>query len=146
MRKASSVVLEVIAGFLFYSACMMVFASGLPIAGRVAVFLVFFIPGLASMLGGLALMQFRHWRRDAGIVVASASALTLLVIITAASIFATRQFKEVASPGSIQVMKDYHYVAASIVMTLLAVLGVTTALFDGNSFGKSRNKKEQAAS
>lgn len=141
MRKASSVVFEVIAGFLFYSACLMVFAGGLPMAVRMAVFLLFFIPGMASMLGGLVFARYRHWQRDAGIVVASASAFTLLVIITTASMFAAREFKGIATPGSIQVMKDYHYVAASIAMAALAALGVMAALFDRNPIGKSPEQK-----
>lgn len=123
MRKASSVVLEVIAGFLFYSACLVVFASGLPIAARLAILLVFSIPGLGAMLCGLALTRFEHWKRDAGIVVASASALTLLAIITGASMFATKEFRDMARPDSISFLQHYHYIAASIVMAILAVLG-----------------------
>lgn len=145
MRKASSVVLEVVAGFLFYSACLVVFAGGLPIAVRLAILLLFFIPGVIAMLCSLALTRFRHWQRDAGIVVVSASALTLFVIIMVASMFATSEFKEIATPNSIQLLRDYHYVAGSIVMVALGALGLILALYDKNPFGKSRNQKERIA-
>lgn len=140
MRKAFSVVLEVIAGFLFYSACMAAFASGLPIAGRLAILLAFSIPFVGAMLCGLALTRFEHWKRDAGVVVASASALTLFVFIMVASMFATREFKEIAAPDTIQFLKDYHYIAGSIVMVALASLGLILALFDKVAFWKSRGQ------
>ncbi len=146
MRKAFSVVLEVIAGFLFYAACLTVFASGLPIAGRLAILLAFSIPFVGAMLCGLALTRFEHWKRDAGVVVASASALALFVIIMVASMFATKEFKDVVTPDTIQFLKDYHYMAGSIVMVALASLGLILALFDEVAFWKNRNKKEQIAS
>ena len=123
MRKAFSIILELVAGFFFYSAFLVIFVGGLPIAGVFGLFAVFAIPGLAALLGGLALARFRHWKRDAGIVIISSSALFLSVLISVASIFATSAFREMATPASMQFLKNYHYVAGSIGMATLTALG-----------------------
>ena len=130
MRKASSVILEVLAGFFCYSALLVIFLGGLPIAGNFGLFAVFAVPALAVLLCGLGLARFRHWKRDTGIVIISSSALSLFAIITGASMFATRAFREMATPESIQFMKHYHYIAGSIVMTVLAALGLVLVMID----------------
>ncbi|MGA7965698.1 MAG: hypothetical protein WCB49_07410 [Gammaproteobacteria bacterium] len=139
MRKASRIVLEVIAGFFFYTALLAAFTGALPIAGNIGLFALFAVPALAALLCGLALDRFRHWKRDTGIVVISSSALSLFVVITVASMFATREFRQMAPPNSIQFLKDYHYIAGSIVMAGLATLGLTLTWFDKNALGRRRH-------
>ena len=137
MRKAFRVVLEVVAGFFCYSALLAVFTGGLPIAGNLGLFALFAVPALAALLCGLTLDRFQHWKRDTGIVVISSSALSLSVVITVVSVFATREFRQMAPPNSIQFLKDYHYIAGSIVMAGLGALGLMLVVND---------KKETATS
>ena len=137
MRKASKVILEVISGFFCYTALLTAFTGVLPIAGNIGLFALLAVPALAALLCGLALARFRHWKRDTGIVVISSSALSLSVVITVASVFATREFRQMAPPNSIQFLKDYHYIAGSIVMAGLGALGLMLVVND---------KKETATS
>ena len=130
MRKASRIVLEVIAGFFFYTALLVAFTGALPIAGNIGLFALFAVPALAALLCGLALDRFRHWKRDAGIVFISSSALSLSVLISVASVFATKAFRDMATPDSVRFLQHYHYIAASVVMAGLGALGLMLVVND----------------
>lgn len=130
MHRAPSIALEVVAGFFFYTALLVVFVGGLPVIGNLGLFTLFAVLSLATLLCGLALVRFQRWKRDAGIVIILSSLMSLFVIMTGASMLATREFREMATPDSIQLFKQYHYVAGSIVMCALTLLGATLTIID----------------
>lgn len=121
MRKVSSVVLKVIAGFFFYMVSLLAFLSEPPIHAKLGMLIGFSVPAVAALVGGLALTRFRNWRRDTGIVLLCASGFTASVIFTFACLLMTQEFREMMRPDTLTFFSDY--LTGGGVIVGLAVLG-----------------------
>src|SRR5262249_27021679 len=98
IRRVLSVVFYVVAGFLFYMVSLLAFidgaavgANGAALGANDAAFakwlpiITFTVPALITLVAGLAIMGFRDWRRDAGIVLLSAAGFTTFLVSTFAT-------------------------------------------------------------
>lgn len=121
MRKIFSVILKVIAGFLFYAVSLVAFTSEPPTDVKLGILIGFLVPAVATLGGGLALTRFRHWKRDAGIVLLGASGFTAFIIFTFAFLLMTEEFRRMARPDTLMFFSDYVTGGGAIVG--FAVLG-----------------------
>ena len=121
MRKVSSIILKVIAGFFFYTVSLLAFISEPPTNVKLGIMIGFLIPGVVALFGGLALTHFRNWKRDTGIVFLSASGVTAFLIFTFACLLMTEEFREIIRPDALTFFSDYLTGGGTIVG--FAVLG-----------------------
>ena len=107
MRKVSSIILKVIAGFLLYGVSLLAFVSG-PHAGmKLVILIVFSVPAVAALCAGLALTRFRDWRRDTGIVLLCASGFTAFLVLTVTCMYMTAEYREMMKPDTMAFFNDY---------------------------------------
>lgn len=138
MHKASSIIFEVIAGFFFYAVFLFAFIS-LPHKDQGAkpvVLAMFSILAVGALVLGLALTRFHNWKRDTGIVLICASAITGFVILTLASFSTSEEFRKTATPGAVTFIKDYHYVAGGVAMVIMAALGLVLVITNKRKRGE----------
>lgn len=130
MRRALSVLFEVIAGFFLYLAFLFAFME-VPTgdaAVKPVIFTVFSIFALAALLVGLTVTRFRKWKRDTGVVLICAAGGTASVIVMFASLALSGDFPKAASPGGMMFIKDYHYVAGGVFVAIVAALGIALVI------------------
>ncbi|OQA33372.1 MAG: hypothetical protein BWY57_01234 [Betaproteobacteria bacterium ADurb.Bin341] len=121
MRKVSSVILKVIAGFFFYMVSLLAFVSEPPAVVKLGILIGFSVPAVVALGGGLALTRFRNWRRDTGVVLLCASGFTAFVVFTFACLLMTDEFPKMTGPNTLAFFGDYLTGGGFIVG--LAVLG-----------------------
>src|SRR5262245_14543740 len=128
MRKLLSIILYIVAGFFFYTVSLMSFidvaAFGADAAGSGAkwfLIVVFAVPALLALGGGLAIARFQDWRRDTGIVLLSAAGFTTFLIFTFASMAMNEEFRRLVKPETFRLFGDY--VTGAAVIVGLAVAG-----------------------
>ncbi len=116
MRRVSSIVLYVVAGFFLYAMTIMAFAHPdtnawikWPILG------VLFACSFVAMCLGLALQSFRRWRRDVGITLLSAAGFCAFVVLTFACLFMDEEFRAMLNPQARTLFSDYVTGAAAVV-------------------------------
>jgi len=122
MRKMFSVLCYIVAGFFIHTVILFSFINDPKIgAGKFAVMGVFAVPALGSLLAGLGLSRFRHWRRDIGIVFLSASGFTAFEALTIGSMLASPEFAKQFPDHKLGFFSDYVLGFGSIL--LLAMFG-----------------------
>jgi len=134
VRKVSSIILKVIAGFFFYTVNLLAFVSEPPTGVKLVIMSGFSIPGVVALCGGLALTHFHSWKRDTGIVFLSASGFSAFLIFTFVCLFMSEEFRGMIRPNTVTFFSDYLTGGGTIVG--FAVLG--WMLFKAN-----REKAEQ---
>lgn len=130
MRKASSIVFEVIAGFFFYAVFLFAFI-GLPHKDqgvRPVIVAIFSILAVGALVLGLALTRFHNWKRDTGIVLICAAAITGFVILMFASFSTSGEFPKTADQHAMTFIADYHYVAGGVAMAIIVALGLVLVI------------------
>jgi|RhiMethySRZTD1v2_1073278.scaffolds.fasta_scaffold472298_2 hypothetical protein len=137
IRRVLSVVLYVVAGFLFYMICVLAFIDGAAVGANGAAsdaddaafakwlpIIIFTVPALLTLVAGLAIMGFRDWRRDAGIVLLSAAGFTTFLVFTFASMLMNEEFRKMMPPDAPDVMKFFgDYITGAAVIVGLALGG-----------------------
>jgi hypothetical protein len=121
MRKVSSIILRVIAGFFFYMVSSLAFISELSHGMKLGIMLGFSVPALAALAGGLALTRFRNWRRDTGVVLLWTSGFTAFLVLTVACMLTTEEFRKMMRPDTMTFFSDY--LTGGAVIAGLAVFG-----------------------
>jgi hypothetical protein len=134
IRRVLSVGLYIIAGFFFYMVSLLAFidgaavvASDAPLDANDAAFakwlpiIIFGIPAILSLVVGLAIMGFRDWRRDAGIVLLSAAGFTTLLIFLFATMLMKEEFRKMMPPDMLKFFGDY--ITGAVVIVVLALAG-----------------------
>jgi hypothetical protein len=121
MLKVLSIVFHVIAGFLFSVVSVMAFFSGLPGVAKVLILAGTSLPGLIALGIGLAFTRFRHWKRDAGVVLLSTSACNVVMIVTIACMLMSDEFLNMFPESASMPVNDYF--TGFIVMVVLALVG-----------------------
>ena len=131
VRKILSIVFYVIAGFFLYGANGLAFVNvaairtATPPPAWMKLFLIgiFAIPGLISLLIGLALTRFQQWKRDVGIVLVSAGSVTAFAAVTMVCMFISPESKRYYPPDSpdmSQLFGDLTVGIVCIVTTIVA--------------------------
>lgn len=122
MRKVFSIILYIIAGFFFSMVCLMGFTNVPGKTGaKLFTLIIFFIPAIITHLTGSAINSFRNWKKDTGIVLISATGLTIFNIFTIACVHMSEDFREMMSPYSLVHFNDY--LSGSVIMVPFVVLG-----------------------
>jgi peptidoglycan/LPS O-acetylase OafA/YrhL len=79
IRRVLSIVLYILAGLFFYGVCFFSVIEGVGLP-----FIIFCaVTAILTLVGGLAVMGFQDWRRDAGLVLLSATGLAGLILLSA---------------------------------------------------------------
>ena len=74
---------------------------------KFAIMAGFFLPALIALGIGLALGRFQNWKRDTGIVLASASGSTAFVILTILCLLLSPEFKDLFPEDVLGFFGDY---------------------------------------
>lgn len=126
MRRALSILgilLEVVAGFLFYTSCLLCFVHDAQM-GVDKWWIVLGFAGLALLVlaVGMALNGFRGWRRHAGIVLLSASGITAFLVFTFVCMYLSEASRALMKPETWAFFSDY--VSGGGATLGMAVLGL----------------------
>ena len=122
MRNFLSVALHVIAGFFFYTTCVLSFINDTAIVtSKWWIVLGFTIPAIIALCVGLALKKFESWKRTTGIVLLSSSAVMVFVIFTFACMLATEELRLMFKQETINFFSDY--LSGAVYISGLALLG-----------------------
>jgi hypothetical protein len=79
-RRVLGIVLCVFAGLFLYMANLMALVADAGLAPAI----MFAVFGILCLVAGLAIRGFQEWKRDTGIVLLSAAAFTMFVLLLAA--------------------------------------------------------------
>lgn len=125
--SVASIVLYAIAGLLCMAAGLVAFfnVEAVPNAGvgaKACAVTVFLMPAVIAMSFGLAASGFRNWKRDAGVVLVSSSAVTAYCVLTLACAYAARQSQPTLASMPPNSLTDYA-VGGAFVVTF-ALLGL----------------------
>jgi hypothetical protein len=128
-----SVVLYIIAGFFLYMVSLMAFIDGAAIGANGAAMgaedaafakwlpiIIFAVPAILTLVVGLAVMGFRDWKRDAGIVLLSAAGFTTFLVFTFATMLMKEDVRQMMPPDALRLFSDYITGAAVLVVLALA--------------------------
>jgi hypothetical protein len=121
MRKLFSIGLYIVGGFFLYMVSLLAFMKGLSLHAKWLLILVFTVLGALALAGGLAVGRFQNWRRDAGVVLLSATGFTLFVIFTFACLLIGEEFRRMIPPDTLTFFSDY--VTGIVVIVVFAVAG-----------------------
>ena len=133
IRRVLSVVLYIIAGFFLYMVSLMAFidgaaigASGAAMGAEDAAFakwlpiIIFAVPAILTLVVGLAIMGFRDWKRDAGIVLLSAAGFTTFLVCMFVTMLMKEDVRQMMPPDALRLFSDYITGAAVLVVLALA--------------------------
>ncbi|MDR0352650.1 MAG: hypothetical protein LBI02_04625 [Opitutaceae bacterium] len=134
MNKVPGIILKAVAGFFFYAGGLLAFISEPPQGVKLVLMLVFLLPAVLALIGGLSLTRFRNWKRDTGIVLLSASGVTTFVIFTIIWLSMSEEFRSMIRPEHLTFFNDYQ--TGGGVIAGLAVMG--WILVKTNKESKSR--------
>ncbi|WP_417760348.1 hypothetical protein [Shewanella sp.] len=139
MRNVFGVLFFIAAGFLVYMLGLFAFIS-MPEVGNVKWILLSLccIPLVIFHLLGLALFRKANWQTSTGITLLSGVGMTLMVVVSVASMRSSPEVMMMENAYALELMSDY--VAGSVVSTLLACLG-GLLLFIGNTTKKKRQQQ-----
>lgn len=127
MRSVFSVILDIIAGFFFYMACLLGFIVLPEITAKFAIMLGSLAVAIVLLCCGLAIKRFRNWKTHAGVVLLSASGFTTFAVFTFACLFMSGEFRAMMKPDMPNIFSDYHTGGAFIAaMALLGLLLLKT--------------------
>ena len=135
IRRVLSIVFYVVAGFFLYMVSLLAFIDGtaldtngaLGANGAAAKWLpigIFAVPAVLTLLVGLAIMGFRQWRRDTGIVFLSAAGFTTFLVLSFVSMLMNEEYRKMMPPD-IDVLKFFgDYITGAAVLVVLMLAGV----------------------
>lgn len=107
MRKVLSVVCHIVAGFLFNIVSVLAFISAMPATHKSLMLAGLSLPALIALAVGLAFTGFRHWKRDAGIVLLSTSGWCAFMVVTMACLLMSEEFTRLVPESATAPMDDY---------------------------------------
>jgi hypothetical protein len=111
IRRVIGIVLYIFAGGCFYMANLMAFVAD---AGLVPIIL-FAAFGVLALVAGLAIMGFQDWKRDTGLVLLSAVAFTMFMLLLGAG----NNLMRLLDPSKI----FGNYITGAPVLVVLALAG-----------------------
>jgi hypothetical protein len=139
IRRVLSVGLYIVAGFFFYMVSLLAFIDGAALGASTAALdasdasfpkwvpiIIFTVPAVLTLVAGLAIMGFRDWRRDAGIVLLSAAGFTTLLVFMFATMLMKEESRKMMPPEILSFFSDY--IAGAAVIIVLALAGALLVL------------------
>ena len=114
IRRVFSIVLYILAGLFFYGVCFfsVIEGVGLPFI------IVCAVTAILSLVGGLAIMGFQDWRRDAGLVLLSATGLAgFVLLLTLVSTMPSDISRFLSNPTGLAFIVVLALVGALLLMT-----------------------------
>jgi hypothetical protein len=111
LRRVIGIVLYVCAGGGFYMASLMAFVAD---AGMAPI-IIFAVFGILCLVAGLAIKGLQDWKRDTGLVLLSAAAFTMLVLLLVAGNNLMRSLDPLKAFGN--------YITGAPVLVVLALAG-----------------------
>ena len=136
IRRVLSVGFYIVAGFFFYTVSVLAFIDGAAVANGAAMgaddaalakwlpIVIFAVPALVTLVIGLAIMGFRDWRRDAGIVFLSVAGFMTFVVFTFVTTFMNEEFRKMMPPDMPDIVKFFgDYITGAAVIVGLALVG-----------------------
>ena len=130
IRNVLSIILNVIAGFFFYMVSLLGFISESSVNAKWVVMLGFTLPGVLALCAGLAVMRFRNWRRNTGIVLLSAAGFTTFLIFMFAILLMAEEFRVMMQPDTLTFFGDY-FTGGSVIAGL-AIVGLLLLMTNNN--------------
>jgi hypothetical protein len=134
IRRVLSVGLYIVAGFFLYMVCVLAFIDGAAVAANGATvgandaafakwlpIIIFTVPAILALVVGLAIMGFRDWKRDAGIVLLSAAGFTAFLVFMFATMFMKEESRKMLPPEIWGFFGDY--ITGAAVIVVLALVG-----------------------
>lgn len=121
MRQVLSIVCYCVAGFFVYTAGLLAFVSGLSPLAKWALVVGFSVPGLLSMLVGLAIGRFRSWWRKIGIVLLAGTAVNALVASTLICVSLSEEYRCMFPRNELAYFSDY--LTGFVFMLVVAAVG-----------------------
>ena len=123
IRKVSSIVLCVIAGFFFYDVDLFGYLN-VPEQGAKWGMMAFFgVLATLLLVGGLAIARFQHAMRTAGIVLLSSAAFAAFVAFSMICMLSSTEFREMLPDQTTNFFGNY-FLGSAVVALLAAVGGV----------------------
>ena len=130
VRKTLSIVFYIIAGFLFYTVAVLAFvniaalktSTPPPAWTKLLIIGIFVVPALISLLIGLAIARFQHWKRDVGIVFVSAGGVTSFIAVTMVCLVMSPEFKRYLPSSAPDMSQFFGDSATGIVFTAASIL------------------------
>jgi threonine/homoserine/homoserine lactone efflux protein len=107
VRNASSIILKVVAGLLFYLAILLAFVEDRTAHVKLGMLIWTLFFAILALLGGLSLSDFRSWRRDVGMVLLGASGITAFLIFAFACFLMDEEVRRMMRPDSLEFFSDY---------------------------------------
>lgn len=107
IRRVLSIICHVISGFFIYAVSLIAFVDDMSAGMKLIIMAIFLLPALMALGAGLALGGFRNWKRDTGIVLASASGVSAFVIFTILCLFLSPEFRETYPDTQLEFFSDY---------------------------------------
>jgi len=137
IRRVLSVGFYIVAGFLFYTVSVLAFIDGAAVGADQPGFhaddaavakwlpiIIFAVPALIILIVGLAIMGFRDWRRDAGIVLLSAAGFTTFLVFMFVTTFMNEDFRKMMPPDMPDIVGFFgDYITGATVIVGLALVG-----------------------
>lgn len=93
MRRTFSIILNVLAGFIFYDAMLLGFIKD-PSAFKWGIVCFFLFVAMIPLTISFFLMRFRQWKREAGIVLMSASGVAAFIVFSVACMYMTEESRK----------------------------------------------------
>ncbi len=147
VRKILSIAFYVIAGFFLYTVTGLAFVNiaaiktAAPPAAWMKLVIIgtFAVPGLISLLIGLAITRFQRWKRDVGIVLVSAGGATSFIAVTMVCFLMSPESKRYFPPDAPDMSQFFGDLTDGIVSVVtsivLGVLLIITSRQKGTSAG-----------
>jgi hypothetical protein len=137
IRRVLSVGFYIVAGFLFYMVSVLAFIDGAAVGANQPGFgaddaafakwlpiIIFAVPALLTLVVGLAIMGFRDWRRDAGIVLLSVAGFMTFLVVMFVTTFMNEEFRKMMPPDMPDIVKFFgDYITGAAVIVGLALGG-----------------------
>jgi hypothetical protein len=137
IRRVLSVGFYIVAGLLFYTVSVLAFIDGAAVGASGAAsgaddaafakwlpIIIFTVPAIITLVVGLAIMGFRDWRRDAGIVFLSVAGFTTFVVFAFATTFMNEEYRKMMPPDMPDVLKFFgDYITGAAIIVGLALVG-----------------------
>ena len=102
-----SIILYVIAAFLFHTLAAVSFVNRPPLIAKVVILSVFAVLASIFLVAGLVASRFTMWKRDIGIVLVSASLLTASIVLTFVCMLATPEIRPKFPDEQLAFFSDY---------------------------------------
>jgi hypothetical protein len=124
IRNVFGIIAYVCSGFFFYAVNIVAFVNQPLWPIKSTIILVFAVPAILFSVIGSFCRGFGHFQRDLGIVLLSAAANSILVILSFVCMFASPELAKSLPPDTLQMFSAITFGAASLALYIFIGLGL----------------------